>query len=152
MASSVVVCCVRPTAHTLLCIVNGDDSAVFHFLSPVTLTFDPKFKLGRDFCTMHLTAKFHHPTFSRSKVSVRTNKLTGKQTPLKTSPRFAMLRRWVTEHNTYNLVQFGLVLNVFQNIQMNKQSTFRAGRHYISHSPILGIHMYNDQQMINSYC
>ena len=30
---------------------------------------------------MHLTAKFHHPTFNRSEVIVLTN----KQTPLKTS-------------------------------------------------------------------
>ena len=28
------------TAHALLCIVNGDDSTVFRFLSLVTLTFD----------------------------------------------------------------------------------------------------------------
>jgi len=40
-----------------------------------------KFELGRDFSTMHLTAKFHHPTFNRSKVIVlTTNKLTNKQT------------------------------------------------------------------------
>jgi len=38
-----------------------------------------KFELGRDFCTMHLTAKFHHPTFSRSEVIMLTNKLTNKQ-------------------------------------------------------------------------
>ena len=44
---------------------------------PLTLTF----KLGRDFCIMHLTDKFYHPTFSRSQVMMRTN----KQTPLKTS-------------------------------------------------------------------
>ena len=31
-------------------------------LGPMT----PIFELGRDFCTMHLTAKFHHPTFNRS--------------------------------------------------------------------------------------
>jgi len=43
---------------------------------PLTLTF----KFGRDFCTLHLTAKFHHPTFNRSEVIVLT-----KQTPLKTS-------------------------------------------------------------------
>jgi len=47
------------TAHALLCIVNGDDSAVFRFLSLVTLTFE----LGRDFCTLYLTAKFGRPTF-----------------------------------------------------------------------------------------
>ena len=39
----------------------------------------PKFKLGRDFCTMHLP-KFHHPMFTRLEVIMFTN----KQTPLKT--------------------------------------------------------------------
>jgi len=73
---------------------------------PLTLTF----KFGRYFCTMHLTAKFHRPTFNRSEVIVLTNKqtdkLTNKQTPLKTTelfivqcwkhlPRSAVLRRWV---------------------------------------------------------
>jgi len=56
-------------AHALLCTVNGDDAAVFRFLSLVTLTF----KLGRDFRTVYLTAKFDSPTFSRSEVIVRTN-------------------------------------------------------------------------------
>ena len=36
----------------------------------------PKSELGRDFCTMHLTAKFHHPTFNRSEIIVLTNKQT----------------------------------------------------------------------------
>jgi len=42
---------------------------------------------------MHLTAEFHHPTFNRSQVIVLTNKLTNKQTPLKTftSLRYATL-------------------------------------------------------------
>jgi len=48
-------------------------------LSPLTLTFE----LGRDFCTVHLTAKFQF-TFNRSEVIARTNKhshkLTNKQT------------------------------------------------------------------------
>jgi len=39
-------------------------------LCPLTLTFE----LGRDFCTMHLIAKFHRPTFNRSEVIVWTNK------------------------------------------------------------------------------
>jgi len=34
---------------------------------------------------MRLTAKLHHPTFNRSEVILLTNKLTDKQTPLKTS-------------------------------------------------------------------
>jgi len=56
------------------------NAAVFPLLSLVTLTFDPKFELGRDFCTMHLTAKFHNPTFNHSDVIVLTNKPTNKQT------------------------------------------------------------------------
>jgi len=47
----------------------------------MTLTFE----LGRNFCTVYLTAKFHRPTFSRSEVIVRTNTLTNKHTPLETS-------------------------------------------------------------------
>ena len=61
--NGIVCCCVQRaayglvTAHALLCIVNGDDSAVFRFfLSLVTLTFE----LGQDVCTLHLTAKFDH--------------------------------------------------------------------------------------------
>jgi len=66
-------------AHTLLCIVNEDNSAAF--MAVVTLTFE----LGRDFCTMNLTANFDRPTFSHSEVIVRTNTLTHKQMMLKTS-------------------------------------------------------------------
>jgi len=40
----------------------------------------PKFEIGRDFCTAHLTAKFHHPTFNRSEVIALRNKQTDKQT------------------------------------------------------------------------
>jgi len=51
----------------------------------LTLTFE----LGRDFCTVYLTAKFDRPKFNRSEVIVRTNtltnKLTNKRTQLKTS-------------------------------------------------------------------
>jgi len=38
MVSPVTACCVRPAAHALLCIVNGDDSVVFRFLSLVPNT------------------------------------------------------------------------------------------------------------------
>ena len=99
-----VVCyCLLPTAYgarrTMHCqwgwvrgfsfFVPGDLDLWF-----LTLTFE----LGRDFCTMHLTTKFNHPTFSRSAVIVRTNTLTNWQTNRrrwKHRPRFAMLRRWV---------------------------------------------------------
>jgi len=71
------------TAHALLCIVNGNDSAVFRFLSlpgdlglwHMTLTFE----LGRNFCTTYLTANFNHPMFSRSELIVQTNKQTNKR-------------------------------------------------------------------------
>ena len=53
---------------------QGVSAALSAFLSPATLTFE----LWRDFCTMQLTAKFHHPTFNRSEVIMLTNKQTNK--------------------------------------------------------------------------
>jgi len=47
----------------------------------LTLTFE----LERDFCRLHLTAKFRRSTFNRWKAIVLTDKLKNKQTPLKTS-------------------------------------------------------------------
>ena len=44
----------------------------------------PKLELGRDLCTMRLTAKFHHHMFTRSEVIVLTNKQTNKQTDKQT--------------------------------------------------------------------
>jgi len=64
---------------------------------PLTLTFE----LWRDLCTMHLTAKFHHPTLNRSEVIVHTSKQTYWQTDRrrwKHPPRFARLRRWVNSN------------------------------------------------------
>jgi len=104
MVSSVAACCIwpnygaRPTMHCQWGWLRG-----FSFFCPwrpwpLTLTL----KLGRDFCTVYLTAKFDRPTFSRSEVIVRTNKQTNKQTPLKTctSLRYAMLvgnaQLWLT--------------------------------------------------------
>jgi len=97
MVPSVAACCVPPTAQALLFTVNGDDSAVFRFFCsrwrwPLT------FELGRDFCTVRLTAKLRHPTCSRSEVIVRTNTLTNWQTNRRRwtyPPRFATLRRLV---------------------------------------------------------
>jgi len=54
----------------------GITQQFFVFLFLVTVTFE----LGRDFCTMYLTAKFDRPTFSRSEVIMRMNKHTDKQT------------------------------------------------------------------------
>jgi len=36
----------------------------------------PKFVLGRNFCTLHLIAKFYRPTFNCSDVIVLANKQT----------------------------------------------------------------------------
>jgi len=55
------------------------DSANGHILGcedkgvgPIT----PKFELGRDFSTVYLIAKFHHPTFNRSEDIVLAHKQT----------------------------------------------------------------------------
>jgi len=37
-------------------------------------TMTLKFKLGRDFCTMHLSTKFNHATFNHSEIILLTNK------------------------------------------------------------------------------
>jgi len=76
------------------------NAALFSFFVPGDLglwPLTPKFELGRDLCTVHLIAKFHHPTFNRSEVIVLTNKQTNWQTNRrlwKHPPRSAMLRRW----------------------------------------------------------
>ena len=61
------------------------NAALYRFLSLVALTFDlwPQIRIRAIFLysALHLSAKFHHPTFNRSEVTVLTN----KQTPLKTS-------------------------------------------------------------------
>jgi len=45
--SFVAACCVPPSyLHALVCTVNADDSAVFRFLSLVTLTFDLRTREG----------------------------------------------------------------------------------------------------------
>jgi len=74
------------------------------YLWPLTLTFE----LGRDFCTVYLTAKFDRPTFSRSEVIERTNMLTNWQTNTLTNRRrwkhplrSAVLQRLLTYLLTY---------------------------------------------------
>ena len=91
MVSSDAACSIRRTFHCALSM--GMTQQFFSFpwwplhLWPLTLTFE----LGRDFCTVHLTTKFHHRTFNRSEVIVLTNKQRDKQMPLKTptSVRYA---------------------------------------------------------------
>ena len=81
MVSSVVACCVQPTTHALLCTSNGDDSAVFHFLSLVTLTCNLDIRTQARF--LYDAPKFHkfHHTFNRMEEDiVCTNKQTHWQT------------------------------------------------------------------------
>jgi len=86
-----------PATPTSICWFLCSDSANRHILwcgdsgvGPMT----PKLAIGRDCCTMHLTAKFHHPTFNRSEVIVLTIRQTNRRR-WKHPPRSAMLRRRV---------------------------------------------------------
>ena len=65
--------------------VMRHDSAKCHILgvSHPGGGYDPKFKLGRDFCAMHLPTKFHYPMFTRFgsyRVDTQTHKHTHKPT------------------------------------------------------------------------
>jgi len=59
----------------------------------------PRFELGQDFCTVHLTAKFHHTMFNRSEAIVLTNRCHWKH-----PPRSAVLHRWVKIHDNWTVV------------------------------------------------
>jgi len=59
-----------------------NDSAKCHILEcgdPGMRAMNPKFDLGKDFCTVHLPTKFHHPTFNCLEVIVLTNTQTNTQ-------------------------------------------------------------------------
>ena len=66
----------------MFCVVTHQTSH-FAVWEPGVEPTTPKFEFERDFCTMHLTAKFHHRTFNRTEVIMltkQTDKLTNKQT------------------------------------------------------------------------
>jgi len=75
--------CLQP-AHTIYMHSGGVGSAKCIFC-PGDLHLWPltTFKLRQDFCTLHLTAKFHYPTFNRSPLKTSTSlhytMLMGKQ-------------------------------------------------------------------------
>ena len=48
----------------------------------------PKFELSRDFRTVHLPTKFHHPMFIRSEVMVLTNKQGSQEQEVKFQDQF----------------------------------------------------------------
>jgi len=78
---------------TSLCLLLCNDSAKCHIIwcgEPGVETMTAEFKLGRDFCTEHLGAKFHHPTFNHLQVIVLKNRQTNKRC-WKHPPRFTML-------------------------------------------------------------
>jgi len=99
--NGIVCCCAHRTAlwRTPYCALSiGTTQQFFLFvpgdldLWPLTLTYE----IGRDFCTIHLTAKFHRPMFNLWEL--RADKQTNKQTDRhrwKYPPRSAMVRRWV---------------------------------------------------------
>jgi len=66
--------------HLLIFWVVTQQTTTFWGVGPRGGAYDPKFELRRDLCTVHLTAKFHHPTFNGLEIIVLTNKLTNKQT------------------------------------------------------------------------
>ena len=71
-------------AHIRLLVFLRSDSANCHIMvcgDPWVGPMTPRFELGQDFCTVHLTVKFHRPTFNHSEVIVLAN----KQPMLKTS-------------------------------------------------------------------
>jgi len=71
-----------PRPHPFVDFLHSD-SANGHILGcedPGVGLVTPKFELGRDFCTMHVTAKFHRPMFNRLEIIILTDKLTNKQT------------------------------------------------------------------------
>ena len=81
-----------PCPHAFVDFLRSD-SANRHILGcgePRGGAYDPKFELRRDFCTVHLMAKFHHPTFNCSEVIVLTNRRRWKH-----PPRAAMICRWI---------------------------------------------------------
>ena len=51
---------------------------------PLPVTFDLDIRTRASFCTMHVTAKFHHPTFNRSEVILLTNRQNDRQTDKQT--------------------------------------------------------------------
>jgi len=62
--------------HSVLRPLLRNDSAkhdIFGVCVPESGAYDPKFGLGRNFCTMQLATKLHHPVFNRSKVILLTN-------------------------------------------------------------------------------
>ena len=80
----------------------------------------PKFEHRQDFCTMHLSAKFHHPTFNRSEVIMLTNKLTNRRR-WKHPPRSAMLRRWVNINNANNSIYGNDIMRHLRNASEHKK-------------------------------
>jgi len=93
----------------------------YAFLSPVTLTFDPKFELGQNFCTMHLTAKFHYPIFNHSEVIMLKNKQTNR-CRWKHPSHSAMLCRWVSwEFNVPFQHKYGYIRDECRWVKKNKK-------------------------------
>ena len=55
---------------------------------------------------MHLNAKFHHPTFNRSEVIMRTDKQTNKHSDKQTPMKISTSLRYATPANDNTVVQW----------------------------------------------
>jgi len=125
---SIAAWCVQRTPHAWLCIVNGVGMTQHFFrffLSLVTLTFDLwlDIRIRQDFCTMHLTAKFHRPIrlVIRTLSCRQTNTPTDWQTNRrrwKHPPRFVTLRRWVKIVGDYKYRSSSSVITLMMMVMM----------------------------------
>jgi len=83
--------------HFVLCDIYSAKRHIFGGCALRRGAMTPKFELGRDFCSVHLAPKFHHPRFTRLEeppTNPQTNKFRRKHPTF-----FAMLRRWVHSRN-----------------------------------------------------
>jgi len=130
MDSSAATCSVLPIAHcthrlTMHCQWGWLSISIFSFffvlgdldLWPLTLILE----FGQNFCTVHPAAKVQRPMFNCSKVIVLTNKLTTKQTPLKTSTslRYATpVGNHIIYHITsYRILSYHIISNSIYKMQ-----------------------------------
>ena len=63
----------RPHRFVYFCGMT-QQNAIFGIWGTEGGAYNPKFELGRGFCTMHLATKFHHPMFNHSEVIMLTNR------------------------------------------------------------------------------
>jgi len=99
---------------------------------PQNWAYDLKFKLGQDFCIMHLLSSFRQPMFDRSEVILFTNKQTNEHTNPQTKrfcrkhpPRSAAMQcRW-RKILIFTLIKALWFLLCFITTRLHDQSQYR---------------------------